>query len=222
MTAISVLIVDDHPLMRQALCLAIETEPDLTVAAEASDGRQAVELALTLKPDVIVMDLYLPHKDGLTATREILAQNPAARVLAITSSTEDKQVVAALQAGVAGYLLKDATSDTLLEAIRRVASGQTYIPPDVAKKLAGSLRQTPSPPAPQPAFPAAPTLTQREQQVLALLGEGLTDDEMARQLSLTVSTVRVHIFNMLRKLGLKNRQQAVLYLLKQNPPDAPI
>jgi len=218
MTAISVLIVDDHPLMRQALCLAIETEPDLTVAAEASDGRQAVELALTLKPDVIVMDLYLPHKDGLTATREILAQNPAARVLAITSSTEDKQVVAALQAGVAGYLLKDATSDTLLEAIRRVASGQTYIPPDVAEKLAGSLRQS----APTPETPAMRPLTQREQQVLALLGEGLTDDEMARRLSLTVSTVRVHIFNMLGKLGLQNRQQAVLCLLKQNPPDAPI
>jgi NarL family two-component system response regulator LiaR len=216
MTHITVLIVDDHPLMRQAMCLALETEPDMTVAAEASDGRQAVDMALTLQPDVVVMDLYLPHLDGLAATREILAQNPAARILVITSSTEDAPVVAALQAGATGYLLKDAASDTLLEAIRLVAAGQTFIPPNVAAKLAGGLRQSAPPP------PAPPTLTRREHEVMILLGEGLTDDEMARQLSLTVSTVRVHIFNMLRKLGLQNRQQAVLYLLKQNPPDAPI
>jgi NarL family two-component system response regulator LiaR len=215
MTHITVLIVDDHPLMRQAMCLALETEPDMTVAAEASDGRQAVDMALTLQPDVVVMDLYLPHLDGLAATREILAQNPAARILVITSSTEDAPVVAALQAGATGYLLKDAASDTLLEAIRLVAAGQTFIPPNVAAKLAGGLRQSAPPP------PAPPPLTRREHEVMALLGEGLTDDEMARQLSLTVSTVRVHIFNMLRKLGLQNRQQAVLYLLKQNPPDAP-
>jgi NarL family two-component system response regulator LiaR len=211
MTAISVLIVDDHPLMRQALCLAIETEPDMTIVGEASDGRQAVELALTLKPDVIVMDLYLPHKDGLTATREILAQNPAARVLAVTSSTEDKQVVAALQAGVAGYLLKDATSDTLLEAIRRVAAGQTYIPPDVAEKLAGGLRRS----APAPETPAKQLLTQREQQVLALLGQGLPNRQIAEQLALSESTVRVHIYNLLHKLGLTDRHQAVIYALKQ-------
>ncbi len=216
MTHITVLIVDDHPLMRQALCLALETEPDLTIVGEASDGRQAVDMALTLQPDVVVMDLYLPHLDGLAATREILAQNPAARILVITSSTEDAPVVAALQAGATGYLLKDAASDTLLEAIRLVAAGQTFIPPNVAAKLAGGLRQSAPPP------PAPPTLTRREHEVMILLGEGLTDDEMARQLSLTVSTVRVHIFNMLRKLGLQNRQQAVLYLLKQNPPDAPI
>ncbi len=216
MTHITVLIVDDHPLMRQAMCLALETEPDMTVAGEASDGRQAVDMALALQPDVVVMDLYLPHLDGLAATREILAQNPAARILVITSSTEDAPVVAALQAGATGYLLKDAASDTLLEAIRLVAAGQTFIPPNVAAKLAGGLRQSAPPP------PAPPTLTRREHEVMILLGEGLTDDEMARQLSLTVSTVRVHIFNMLRKLGLQNRQQAVLYLLKQNPPDAPI
>jgi NarL family two-component system response regulator LiaR len=172
-------------------------------------------MALALQPDVVVMDLYLPHLDGLAATREILAQNPAARILVITSSTEDAPVVAALQAGATGYLLKDAASDTLLEAIRLVAAGQTFIPPNVAAKLAGGLRQSAPPP------PAPPPLTRREHEVMALLGEGLTDDEMARQLSLTVSTVRVHIFNMLRKLGLQNRQQAVLYLLKQNPPDAP-
>jgi DNA-binding NarL/FixJ family response regulator len=213
MNPITILIVDDHPMMREALRTAIETEPDLQVVAEAGNGQQAIELALALRPTVIVMDLYLPLKDGLAASAEIMAQHPDARILAITSSTEDEKVVAAMQAGVIGYLLKDSPRDEFLRGLRQVAAGQTFLPPEVTAKLARGLRHT----RPE-ASPAAALLTRREQEILAKLGEGLDNQEIARRLSLSESTVRVHLQNIQHKLGLENRSQAVVYALRHPLP----
>ncbi len=208
------LLVDDHPLFREALRTAIETEPDLQVVGEASDGQQAVRQALALKPDVIVMDLFLPVQDGVAAITEILAKNRSMRILAITSSTDDRQVVAAVQAGAMGYLLKDASREEFLRGLRQVARGGMHLPPGVAEKLARGVRQESR--AQAEAEPVEP-LTGREREILALLGEGLSNRAIAGRLSLSDSTVRVHVYNILGKLGLEDRSQAIVYALK-NPP----
>ncbi|NJN93492.1 MAG: response regulator transcription factor [Anaerolineales bacterium] len=213
MTPIRILLVDDHPMMREALRVVLEIEPAMQVVAEAADGQQAVQCALALQPDVIVLDLYLPVKDGVEAIAEILAQQPQARILAITSSTSDERVVAAIQAGAMGYLLKDASREEFLRGVREVAAGNTFLPPDVAAKLARGVRHSRSP-LPQTEGLVEP-LTPREQEVLALLSEGLSNRAIAGRLHLSGSTVRVHVSNILGKLGLENRNQAIVYVLRQ-------
>lgn len=212
MSTIRILVVDDHPMMREALRMAIEAEPDMQVVGEVANGQQAVQRALALQPDVVVMDLYLPLKDGVAATAEIASRQPSIGILAITSSTEDEKVVAAIQAGATGYLLKNASHQQFLRALREVARGNTYLPPEVADKLARGLRHghvaqdhTASP---------VDSLTRREREVLALLGEGLSNRAIAAQLCLSGSTVRVHVYHILDKLGLENRSQAVVYALR--------
>jgi NarL family two-component system response regulator LiaR len=213
MSKIRVLVVDDHPMLREALVTAIEAEADLEVAGEAVNGQQAVEDARTLAPDVIVMDLFLPVKDGVTAIAEIMALNPEARILAITSSTEDERVLAAVQAGAAGYLLKDASRTLFLQGLRAVAAGKTFLPPEVAEKLARGVRQAGG----ERTEEASPEqLTRREQEILALLGEGLSNRAIADRLSLSESTVRVHVYNILGKLGLEDRGQAIVYALRKS------
>jgi DNA-binding NarL/FixJ family response regulator len=206
MPKIRVLIVDDHPMMRTALAAAVEAEPDLEVAGEAVNGKQAAQRYLALRPDVTVMDLYLPLQDGLQATAEIIAADPAARIIFLTSSTEDSKVSAALQAGALGYLLKDAPREEFLEGVREVAAGRVFLPAAAASKLAPSLHPV------EPAAPATTSLTRREQDVLTLVGEGLSNAAIAHRLGLSEATVRVHLFNLLRKLGLEDRNQAIVYM----------
>lgn len=213
MNPIRVLLVDDHPMMREALRVVLEIEPAMQVVAEAADGQQAIQYALALQPDVIVLDLYLPVKDGVEVIAEILTQQPQARILAITSSTSDERVVAAIQAGAIGYLLKDASREEFLRGVREVAAGNTFLPPDVAARLARGVRHTRNP-LPQNDGLIEP-LTPREQEVLALLSEGLSNGAIARRLHLSGSTVRVHVSNILGKLGLENRNQAIVYVLRQ-------
>ncbi len=214
MKPIRILLVDDHPMMREALRVVLEIEPAMQVVAEAADGQQAIQYALTLQPDVIVLDLYLPVKDGIEVIAEILAQQPQACILAITSSTSDERVVAAIQAGAMGYLLKDASREEFLRGVREVAAGNTFLPPDVATKLARGVRHSRSP-QPQNDGLVEP-LTPREQEVLALLSEGLSNRAIAGRLHLSGSTVRVHVSNILGKLGLENRNQAIVYVLRQD------
>jgi DNA-binding NarL/FixJ family response regulator len=212
MKKISILIVDDHPMLREALRGAIEMEDDMEVVAEAGNGPQGVARALALKPDVIVMDLYLPIMDGITAVGEIMAANPAARILAITSSTEDEMVVATVQAGASGYLIKDASRDQFIIALRQVAQGKLFFPPEISEKMARGMRQH----SVQEREEVVLTpLTRREQEVLDLLGEGLSNALIAARLHLSESTVRVHIFNLIDKLHLTDRNQAIVYALKQ-------
>jgi DNA-binding NarL/FixJ family response regulator len=213
MQTIRILIVDDHPMMREAMRTAIEDEEDLELAGEAANGQQAILRALALKPDVIVMDLYLPGKDGVAASAEILASNPGARILIVTSSQEDEKVVAAIQAGARGYLLKDAPRRQFLQGIREVARGNLFLPPEIAEKLARGVRQDRLQEADRP--PNTP-LTRREQEVLVYLGEGLSNRAIADALSLSESTVRVHLYNLMGKLGLESRSQAIVYALGQS------
>jgi NarL family two-component system response regulator LiaR len=208
MKALRILVVDDHPLMRQAICTAIESERDMEVAGEATDGNEAIAQALKLHPDVIVMDLLMPGKDGLEAIVEIRAANPEARILALTSSSDDDLVVAAIEAGVQGYLLKDTPRDQLLEAIREVHAGNGFLPPAVARKLMDRMRAVHS--IKEPSEP----LTERELQVLRLIGQGASNREIAEALRLSEATVRVHVHNLLGKLGLEHRGQAMVYILR--------
>lgn len=205
MDKINVLIVDDHPLMRDALRDAIETEDALQVIGEAINGSQAVQMSADLKPDVILMDLFMPVMDGIEATREILRINPDAKVLIITSSGEDKKVSAAVRAGAMGYLLKDASRDQILYGLKQVAQGKRFIPPEIGEKLARILYAEKE---------ELITLTPREQEVLTLVGDGFSNSEIALSLCLSEATVRVHISNMLGKLELKNRSQVVAYAQK--------
>jgi NarL family two-component system response regulator LiaR len=209
MKAIRVLVIDDHPMMRESMRMAVEVEPDMRVVGEAANGQQAVQLALTLRPDVIVMDLFLPVQDGIAATAEIIAHNPEARILAMTSARDDEQVKAAIQAGAVGYILKDASRVQFLQGVREVACGRTFLPPDVVTKLANSLRHSHHTSVPD--LHTTELLTRRQQEVLALLGEGLSNQAIAERLTLSESTVRVHIYNILNRLDLEDRNQAIVY-----------
>jgi len=206
MNKIKVLIVDDHPLMREALRDAIETEQDIEIIGEAVNGNQAVQMTAKYKPNVILMDLYMPVMDGIEATRQITSENHSVKILVITSSNEDDKVVAAIRAGAAGYLLKDSTRDRILAGLREVAFGRPFIPPEIGIKLALGLRSEQS---------QVDLLTTRENEVLTYVGQGLSNLEIAKTLGLSEATIRVHIFNSINKLNLQNRSQLAIYAQKK-------
>ena len=210
MDKIRVLIVDDHPLMRDALCAAIGDEPDMEVAGQARDGIEAVAQAHALSPDVIVMDLLLPGKSGIEATVEICAAaGSAAHILALTSSADESKFMEAVQAGALSFLQKDTERAELLRAIRAVAQGHPYLPPALVRKLLDHARQ----PAPSDQ-PAASSLTAREQEIVRLISQGASNGEIARELNLSEGTVRAHVHHVLTKLRLKNRHQLTLYAVR--------
>lgn len=208
---IRVLVADDHPLMRDAICTAIEDEVDLEVIGTAVNGNEAVAQTLALKPDVTVMDLLMPGKTGLEAIAEIRAVDPDAHILALTSSSEDEMVLAAIHAGALGYMLKDSQPADVLQAIRDVGLGNSVLPPAIALKLANSVRRERVSEPPPPIEP----LTDRELEVLKLIGAGVSNREIAKKLYLSEGTVRTHVHNILGKLDLKSRNQAILYAVRQ-------
>ena len=207
--SIRVLICDDYALVRVALCTLIATEPGLSLAGEAADGVEAVTRARLLKPDVILMDMSMPRKDGLTAIQEIKQENPAARVLVLTSFAEDDKIFLAIKAGAQGYLFKNSSRLELLNAIRCVYAGKISLHPVIARKLIRELNQ------PSPLPPTSDPLTEREVDVLKLVAQGLSNDEIAEKLSLSERTMRMHVTNILGKLHLANRTQAALYALRE-------
>ena len=203
---IRVLIADDHAIVRLGLRALIATAPDLEVVGEAVDGTDAVRKARCLCPDVIVMDLVMPGKDGLQATTEITREDPGARILVLTGCAAEEKLVAAVQAGALGYLLKDAAPQDLLQAIRDVAHGVSCLHPHIAHTLLRALRR--------PAVrPAAESLTGREREVTCLLALGRSNKEIARALVLSQPTVRTHVSHILRKLNLSNRTEVARYAL---------
>lgn len=217
----TVLVVDDHPLMRQALCTVIDDEPDLTVVGEAANGDDALSLAVRLHPDVIIMDLLMPVKDGIQAIDEITKAAPEIKILALSSSSEEGKILSAVQAGAMGYLTKDAQPPEILAAVRATARGEHYLEREMMFKFLQNSHspiaaQMPNPsPVPVDTLPGRSELTQREQEILNLVAEGLSNRAIAQRLYLSEATVRSHIYHLLNKLGLEDRSQAIVYALKK-------
>lgn len=210
---IRLLLVDDHALLREGIRAFLTTRPDVELVGEAQNGEEGVRLALELRPDVILMDLLMPGMDGIEATRRILAHNPSARILALTSFAADDQITLAIQAGACGYLLKESTAEQMLQAVRDVFEGRAAVHPIVLDKLFRTLQSA--------ALPSPDALTGKEREVLALLAQGLSNHQIAQRLSLSEWTVRTHVRNILGKLHVQNRTQAALYALRQglaHPP----
>ena len=205
MEPIRVLIADDHPVFRFGLKALLGATPDLEVAGEAADGLQAVALAASLQPDVVVMDLNMPALHGLEATRRILQTSPHIAVLVVTMFDDDS-VFAAMQAGARGYLLKGAEPEATLRAIRTVAGGEAIFSPTVARRVMDYFARR------QPSAPAQifPELTERERELLGLLPQGLTNAAIAERLSLSPKTVRNHVSNIFSKLQVADRAQAII------------
>lgn len=205
---IHILIVDDHTVVRDGLRALISAEPGMVVSGAAADGNEAVRLAMELNPDVILLDLVMPRMDGVEATRLIRSQNPQARILVLTSFAEDHQVFSAIKAGAMGYLMKDTSSEDLLQAIRTTYLNQPVMQPKIALKLMGEIQSGGG------SVENEPTLTSREIEILQYVAMGKTNQEIADQLFLSERTVRTHLTNILAKLGLSNRTQAALFALR--------
>jgi DNA-binding NarL/FixJ family response regulator len=206
---IRVLLVDDHAVVRRGLRGFLDLQPDIEVVGEADDGRAGVEAALRLLPDVVLMDLVMPQLDGIGAIAEIKASHPEIEIVALTSFIEESKVTAALEAGAAGYLLKDAEADAVAAAIRDAHAGEVHLDPAVARLLAQRMRERRD--RDEPVEP----LTDREKEVLALVGKGLANKEIAYQLGITERTARTHVSNILGKLGLASRTQAALWAVER-------
>jgi two-component system, NarL family, response regulator LiaR len=206
---IRVLITDDHAVVRQGIRAFLTTKPGIVVVGEASNGVEAVQAASELQPDVILMDLLMPDMDGITAIGHIRAVQPSARILVLTSFATDDQVFPAIRAGALGYLLKDSGPAELVQAIQQVYRGESSLHPTVARKVLQMLAQ----PAPQP--PTTDPLTGREVDVLRLIAQGRSNNEIAATLSVSEGTVRTHVSSILSKLHLASRTQAALYALRE-------
>jgi DNA-binding NarL/FixJ family response regulator len=200
----TVLLVDDHPLFVDGVRAAVAGEADLEVVGEAHDAAGAEELVSRLRPDVVLMDLGLPDRSGIDATRAVLAAVPTVRVLVMTMSTDDDAVVAAMQAGARGYVVKGAGRDDLLSAVRTVAAGGAVFSPAVADRMGAYFRGL----AAAPGREVFPQLTEREREVLGMLARGLDNRRIARELFLSDKTVRNHVSSVLTKLGVEDRAEA--------------
>lgn len=205
---IKVLIVDDHAIVRKGIIALLETEKDIQVVGEASDGSQAITMADQLKPDMIIMDLVMPGVNGIDAIRQITTQDQTAKILVLTSFATDDKVFPALKAGALGYLLKDSNPQELLDAIRQVSKGESWLHPSVAKKVLKELTHTSAP-------SNLEELTERETEVLKLVAQGMSNREIADQLVISEATVRTHVSSLLAKLHLASRTQAALFALRE-------
>jgi DNA-binding NarL/FixJ family response regulator len=203
---ISVLVADDQPLVRGGFRMVIDERADLELVGEAADGEQAVELARQLDPDVILMDIRMPRLDGVEATRRLVDSDSRSRILVLTTFDLDEYVYAAVRAGASGFLLKDVEPSELIDAIRVVAAGNTLFGPTATRHLVERFAHLPDPAA----MPALDTLTEREREILRMLAEGLSNAEIASRLYLGETTVKSHVSAVLRKLGVRDRVQAVI------------
>lgn len=213
---IQVLLVDDHAVVRQGLRMFIEMQEDMEVVGEGTNGIEAVELASRFSPDVILLDLTMPQLDGVKATQRIMAQNPKARVLILTSFGEDDKIFPAIRAGAQGYLLKDIQPRDLVQAIRETYQGKAQLHPDIARRLMAVISDVAPVQAEKPAAPSQDFhgLTDREREVLGLIAQGLNNREIAEKMVISEKTVKTHVSNLLDKLGLEDRTRAAIWALK--------
>jgi len=216
---IDVLIVDDHPLMREALTAAFESEPGFVVGGTAANGQEALQRYMELRPRVVIMDLMMPVRDGISAIADILSFDPDARIMVLTSAIGDERIIPALVAGAQGYLLKDAERPQILEGVRRIAAGEIFLPPEATSRLVRALQQETNASDqaawPGPGEPRRPTLSQRQLNVLALAAGGLSDEQIADRLVLSSSTVRVHLHHIIQKLGVSDRAAAIAWYARR-------
>jgi DNA-binding NarL/FixJ family response regulator len=210
---IRVVVVDDQAVIRTGLRTMLEHETDLTIVGEAGNGAEAVDLVARARPDVVLMDVRMPELDGIEATRRILAaEAPPPAVLVLTTFDDDEYVFGALQAGAAGFLLKDAGPDVLVGAVRTVATGDALVDPSVTRRLVERwvALEASSSPTPRPVPVALGTLSAREREILVGLARGRTNRELADDLIVSEATVKTHVSNLLTKLGVRSRVQAVV------------
>jgi DNA-binding NarL/FixJ family response regulator len=210
---IRILLVDDQALFREGLRTLLSIRPDLEVVGEAENGREGIEMAASLRPDVILMDLRMPVLNGVAATEQIQKEQPESKVIVLTTFDDDEYVFDGLRAGAVGYLLKDVSSDKLVEAIRAAAKGESFLEPSIAAKVVAeftriSLEKRPSQEEEQQ--PLVEPLSERELEILAVLAGGASNREIAQQLYITEGTVKNHVTNILGKLGVRDRTQAAL------------
>ncbi|MFD1484314.1 response regulator [Lacticaseibacillus baoqingensis] len=206
---IKVLIVDDHEMVRLGISTYLGVQPDLEVVAQATDGQQGLDMALALRPDVILMDLVMPNMDGIESTKRILKAWPKARIIILTSFIDDEKVYPAIEAGAASYILKTATAEEIANAIRQTAKGESVLEPQVTTKMMNRLTQKQ-----QPAL--YDDLTNREREVLQLIAQGKSNQEIATALFITLKTVKTHVSNILAKLEVEDRTQAAIYAFKHD------
>jgi len=208
--SLRILLVDDQALVRSGFRMLVEAQPDMEVVGEAADGEQAVAQARRTRPDVALMDIRMPRMDGIEATRLITQADPppGCRVLVLTTYDLDEYVFRCLRAGASGFLLKDVAPEELVRAIRVVAEGESLLSPSITRRLIEEFVRTPAPPA-TPA-PELASLTEREREVLALIGRGLANQEIAERLFLSMATVKTHVNRLFSKLRLRDRAQAVV------------
>jgi NarL family two-component system response regulator LiaR len=207
--AIRVLIVDDHTIVRKGIRALLAEIEGIEVVGEADNGQEAIAQADTLHPDVILMDLAMPKMDGIEATRQIKASQPESRILVMTSFAADDKVFPAIKAGALGYLLKESAPEDLVQAIRQIHRGESSLHPTIARKVLQEITHPPDrPPTPNP-------LTEREAEVLRLVAQGLSNQDIARKLNISDPTVRTHVSNIMSKLHLATRIQAALYALRE-------
>ena len=204
MSAIRVLVVDDHPVVRGGVVGWLAGQPDIDVVGEAGDGLEALAMVAALTPDVVLMDLRMPRMDGATATGRLAADHPAVRVLVLTTYDTDADIVRAVEAGATGYLLKDTPLPQLADAVRAAARGETVLAPPVAARLVSRMRA-----------PAADAPTARELEVLAGVARGLTNADIGRELFIGEATVKTHLLRVFAKLGVDDRTRAVLVAVER-------
>ncbi|WP_102029266.1 response regulator transcription factor [Salirhabdus sp. Marseille-P4669] len=206
---INVLFVDDHEMVRIGVSAYLASQADIEVVAEASDGEEGVRLALELRPDIILMDLVMKEMDGIEATRRIIQEWPEAKIIIVTSFLDDEKVYPALEAGATSYMLKTSKANEIANAIRSTFEGQSILEPEVTGKIMTKMRQKTN-------SPLHEQLTEREKEVLLLMTEGKSNQEIADELFIALKTVKVHVSNILGKLEVQDRTQAVIYAFKHN------
>jgi len=219
---IRVLIVDDHAMVRQGLRTFLELQDTsslpIEVAGEAANGNDAVELARITQPDIVLLDLVMPEMDGIQATPQIIACSPRSHVIILTSFGEEDKVLPAIRAGAQGYLLKDIPPKELVHAVREAYLGKVQLHPEIARKLMSAVAANAEPPTSYADSRSKDSLTEREQEVLDLIADGLNNREIGERLFISDKTVKTHVSNILGKLGLADRTQAAIYALRRGVP----